>query len=98
MRVRGGAISMVRRNVPAPASDAVKSALDAVRVSLRDVGEWLRGSSSNGKLVPRSTLNNYLDGRREMPPRMRRLLAQQLLRHAERIVVLAHKLQETSRQ
>jgi hypothetical protein len=89
---------MVRRNVPAPARDAVRGALDAVRVNLEDVGDWLRSVARNGRPVPRGTLHNYRNGRREMPPRMRRMFANQLVKHAERINVLARKLHEASRE
>lgn len=88
---------MPRRKLPAPGNEAVKAAFDAVRVTLRDIGEWLRSGSRTGKAVSPSTLNNYRDGRREMPATMRRVLAQQLLRHADRLKSIARRLEGASR-
>lgn len=66
--------------------------------TLRDVGEWLRSGSQTGtgKVVTSSTLNNYRDGRREMPRAMRRALAQQLLKHADRLRSIARGLEDAS--
>ena len=88
---------MVRQRLPAPASDAVKQAIDEVRVTRRDIGEWLRAGSQSGKPVGASTVNNYRDGRREMPSGMRRIFAQQLLKHTERLRVIARKLEDSAR-
>ncbi len=87
---------MARRKLPAPGNDAVKAALDGVRVTLRDIGDWLGAGSQTGKSVSPSTLNNYRDCRREMPPAMRRILAQQLRRHADRLKALARRLENAS--
>ena len=87
---------MARRKLPAPGNEAVRAALDAVRVTLRDIGEWLRSGSQTGKGVSPSTLNNYRDGRREMPRAMRHALAQQLLKHADRLRAIARRLEDAS--
>jgi hypothetical protein len=86
---------MTRRNLPAPGSERVSAALDAVRVTLPEIGEWVRAASPTGRPVSAATLNNYRDGRREMPLRMRRLLAQQLLKHANRLKAIARGLAES---
>jgi hypothetical protein len=88
---------MARQKLPAPANDAVKEALDEVRVTLPVIGEWLRSASDSGKPLAASTVNNYRDGRREMPPGMRRIFAQQLLKHAERVKALARRLEDLSK-
>jgi hypothetical protein len=82
---------MTRRNLPAPGAQAVKAALDAVRVTLRDIGRWLK-EGPGGTPVSPATLNNYRHGRREMPPAMRRRLAQQLVRQANRVKSAARRL------
>lgn len=87
---------MVRQRLPAPASDAVRQAIDEVRVTLSGIGEWLRGGSQSGKAVAASTINNYRDGRREMPPKMRRVFAQQLIKHADRLRTIAGRLEGLS--
>jgi len=89
---------MPRRKLPAPGNETVRAAFDAVRVTLRDIGEWLRSGSKAGKSVSPSTLNNYRDGRREMPPAMRRVLAQQLLKHADRLKSIARRLEDASKE
>lgn len=76
----------------------MRAAVDAARLTLRDIGEWLRGGSKAGKSVSPSTLNNYRDGRREMPPAMRRVLAQQLVKHADRLKSIARRLEDASRE
>ena len=86
---------MTRRNLPAPGSERVRAALDAVRVTLPEIGAWVRAASVTGRPVSAATLNNYRDGRREMPRRMRRLFAQQLLRHANRLKAIARGLAES---
>ncbi len=83
---------MPRRNLPAPGTVAVKAALDGVRVTLRDIGGWLRTASPSGNALSPSSLNNYRHGRREMPPGMRRLLARQLREHARRLGSIARQL------
>ena len=50
-----------------------------------------------GGLLP-ATLNNYRYGRREMPARMRRLLAKQLRRQAARLKRVATLLDELSQK
>lgn len=89
---------MVRQRLPAPANDAVKQAIDEVRVTIPEIVEWLSGGSQSGKAVAASTINNYRDGRREMPPKMRRVFAQQLLKHAERLRTIARKLEDLSKE
>ena len=65
------------------------------RVMLREIGAWLRTSA--GKPVATGTLNNYLYGRREMPPQMRRLLAKQLCKHARRVWHAAARLENSGK-
>ena len=84
---------MVRRTLPAPGNKLVRTALDSVRVSLREIGEWLRQATQTGKPVSAATLNNYRNGRREMPTAMQRLLAQQLRKQADQLRVIANKLE-----
>src|SRR5512132_1688652 len=85
-----------RQQFPAPGHEAVKAALDAVRVTLSEIGEWLRKASSDNGPVASGTLNNYRDGRREMPSAMRGLLAKQLRRHAQRLRAAARDLEKDS--
>lgn len=86
---------MTRRSLPAPGSEIVRTAFDTVRVTLPEIGDWVRAASSTGRPVSAATLNNYRDGRREMPGPMRRLLAQQLLRHSKRLRAIARRLAES---
>lgn len=87
---------MARTRFPASGHSAVKAALDVVRINLRDIGEWLKGASPGGNPVVTDSLNNYRDGRREMPVKMRRLLAKQLRRQADRLRTAASNLEITS--
>ena len=86
---------MVRQRIPAPGNQAVKSALDVTRLNMRDVCDWLLAASPSGKPLSPSTLNNYRDGRREMPRVMRRLLVRRLREHARRLARVATKLERT---
>ncbi len=86
---------MGRQRLPAPGNAAVKAALDTVRVRLSHVGAWLAGAGSGKRPIAAGTLNNYRNGRREMPIQMRRLLAKQLRRHARRLKELAQDLDQT---
>lgn len=86
---------MGRQKLPAPGNAAVKAALDTVRVRLSQVGAWLAGASSGKRPIAAGTLNNYRNGRREMPIQMRRLLAAQLRRHARRLKQVAQDLERT---
>lgn len=86
---------MGRQRLPAPGNEAVKAALDAARVKLSQIGEWLKAASPKRVPVASGTLKNYRDGRREMPPAMRRLLARQLRRHAQLLEKAAKALEHT---
>jgi len=72
-------------------------AMDAVRVNSSQVSEWLSTAATRRSPVARGTLKNYLDGRREMPVKMRKLLARQLRRHADRLRAVAQELENSSR-
>src|SRR5688572_24174648 len=85
---------MGRKRLPAPGHAAVKAALDAARLRLGEIAEWLRQASPGGQPVAASTLKNYRDGRREMPRTMRRLLARQLRKHARRLETAAAALEQ----
>lgn len=87
---------MGRQTFPAPGVKAVRGALDAVRVTMGDIGKWLAAASNERKSVPNGTLNNYRDGRREMPAAMRKLLAKQLRRHADRLRAMAKDVESLS--
>ena len=86
---------MGRRQIPAPGNDAVRAAIDAARLRLGHIGEWLRPASATKVPVSAGTLKNYRDGRREMPVAMRKLLAKQLRRHADRLRAVAKKLENS---
>ena len=88
---------MGRQKFPAPGNESVRAALDTVRVKLSQVGAWLKSASRGKRPVATGTLNNYRDGRREMPAAMRKLLAKQLRRHADRLRALAKDLEGSSR-
>jgi hypothetical protein len=88
---------MGRQQLPAPGNAAVRSALDAARLRLSQVGEWLKSAAAGKKSVAPGTLKNYRDGRREMPPAMRKLLANQLRKHARRLEKAAEALERTVR-
>jgi len=84
---------MGRRKIPAPGHEAVRTALDSVRVRLGQIGGWLKTVSPGKKPVSASTLNNYRDGRRSMPAQMRRILAKQLRKHAREVEKAATELE-----
>jgi hypothetical protein len=53
---------------------------------MNDIAEWLSPATPAKKRpVSTGTLKNYRDGRRAMPPHMRKLLARQLRKHARRL-------------
>jgi hypothetical protein len=85
---------MGRQKLPAPGNKAVKDALDVARVRFSDIGEWLAGVTHEKRAVAAGTLNNYRNGRREMPAPMRRLLAAQLRKHARRVEEIADQLEQ----
>jgi len=87
---------MGRQRLPAPGNVVVKAALDAARVRLSQIGAWLASGSDGKKPVAAGTLNNYRNGRREMPVSMRRLLAKRLRGHARRLEQVAKELERTS--
>jgi hypothetical protein len=82
---------MTRTRLPAPGHRTVKAALDLLRPSLEQIGGWLPPSA--GGPVSRDALNNYHNGRREMPPKARRAFARQIRRHAARLVAVAALLE-----
>jgi hypothetical protein len=73
----------------------VRAAFDLVRVHLSEIGAWLAATSQTKRPVATGTLNNYRNGRREMPLEMRRLLAKQLRTHARRLQEAAKDLDRT---
>ena len=98
LRSTGPEPRMTRRTLPAPGNEIVRTAFDAVRVTLPEIADWVRAASATGRHVSAATLNNYRDGRREMPRPMRRLFAEQLLRHANRLQRIARRLAESGEE
>jgi len=85
---------MTRTRLPAPGHKVVKDALDLLRPSLEEIGSWW--PSTSGGPVSRGTLNNYLNGRREMPLQARRAFARQIRKHAARLAAAASRLERAS--
>jgi len=87
---------MGRQTLPAPGTKVVQGALDVARVTMGEICSWLTRASAGKKSVAIGTLNNYRDGRREMPAPMRRLLAKELRKHARRVEQAADELDRTA--
>jgi hypothetical protein len=88
---------MGRQKLPDQAKDAVRAALEGLSVKAEDVSAWLSAANHERQPVADGTLKNYRYGRRLMPPKMRRLLAKQLRRHADQLCALARDLEDNTR-
>jgi hypothetical protein len=84
---------MARKRV-APGHGPVKEMLDLLRPNFDEIGMWF--PREVGGPISREVLSNYHNGRRKMPPRVRRQLAKLVKGYVRRLLRAAKRLDRSA--